>query len=142
MIRAFAHRDHDSHRAHVEHVGDEVVLGRGDADDRDQLGLGSCGDQHADRLDTPTGVFHVEDGELGPGVGGDTCDAGRVELEQHRADRDISFAEFVFDRVANHEAFLGDLIKSVESTDPQGVGLREFNWSATWSDCFAAVCRE
>ena len=38
-----------------------------------------------------------------PGLGGKPADASRVELEDHRADRDPAIEERSFDRVAAHQ---------------------------------------
>src|SRR6478735_5349485 len=47
-------------------------------------------------------MLHVEDGELGPGERGDPPDAGRAELEHHRADRNAACRQRTLDSVLAH----------------------------------------
>jgi len=59
-------------------------------------------DEHANRLDAPASVLHVEHCEVGSRLGGNLADSRRTEFEHERADRRAAALQPGFDMIGSH----------------------------------------
>ena len=75
LLGAFDHPHHDTHRAKVEHLRDQVVLDGGDTDERDDSAARDVVSMHAHDVRGSPRVLLVEEHEVGPGRGRDTGEA-------------------------------------------------------------------
>src|SRR5215510_534184 len=107
LLSGLDHRDHDPHRAGVEHAGDEVILRRGDPNHRHEADAPAGSELRLHRLDARAAMLHVVEQELGAGGLHDLREARREELERHRAERGLPRGELRFHGVGLHGLSLG-----------------------------------
>ena len=94
--------DDDPHGTDVKDAGNEMILQGRHADHRHDIGPSGARHQHADGLHAPTGVLHVEHGELGARFGCDARDARGAKLEHHRSHRYSTVLQDSLDLVDFH----------------------------------------
>ncbi len=98
------HRHHHAEGADIQRAGDEMVFTARHANHRDDPQTPAQRGLRFQRLEAESRVLHVEQHVLGARIAAQLRQAGREELEDHRAESRAAGGERLLDRIAANHA--------------------------------------